>query len=148
MGGVKNFRELRAWQAAITFKRAIYALIDSGALAKEFKLQGQLREAAASAPSQVAEGYGRWNPADFARFVVMARASTIECQNHLDDAVDRRLIADQTRAAHEALAQEALREMGGLLDYLQSPEAEENAKRAKARRIARRQLRTRNQNEN
>ena len=148
MAGVRSFADLRAWQAAITFKRAVYALIDSGALAKDFKLEGQLREAARSAASLVAEGYGRWNPADFARFVNMARASLIECQNHLLDAVDRKLISEDARIAHHTLAKEALREIGGLLDYLQSPEAEENARRLKRKRIERREQRTKNQNPN
>ena len=146
MAGVRSLDELRAWQASLKFKRAVYGLIDSGVFAKDFKLEGQLREASRSAVSQVAEGFGRFNPADNARFVNMARASLIECRNHLLDAVDRRLISEQTRAAHDALAQEALREIGGWLDYLQSPQAEENARRAKARRIARREHRTTNTN--
>jgi hypothetical protein len=40
-----------------------------------------------------------------------------------------------------ALAEEALKEMVGLIDYLQSPEAEENARRIKAKRAERRALR-------
>ncbi len=146
MAGVKSLDELRAWQTALTFKRSVYTLIDFGVFAEDFKLEGQLREASRSAVSQIAEGYGRFNPADNARFVNMARASIIECRNHLLDAVDRRLISEETRAKHDALAKEALREVGGLLDYLQSPKAEENAKRAKARRIARREQRTQKKN--
>ena len=77
MAGVKSLAELRAWQLALKFKRAVYALIDSGVIAKDSKLEGQLREASRSAVSQIAEGFGRFNPADNARFVNMARASII-----------------------------------------------------------------------
>jgi four helix bundle protein len=144
MAGVRSLGELRAWQTSLKFKRAIYALIDSGALGNDFTLADQLRDASRSAVSQIAEGFGRFNPGDNARFVNMARASLIECRNHLIDAVDRRLISEETRGAQDALLQEALREIGGWLDYLQSPQAEENAKRAKARRIERRGQRTTN----
>jgi four helix bundle protein len=148
MAGVKSLDELRAWQLALKFKRAVYALIDAGVFATDFKLEGQLREASRSAASQIAEGFGRFNPGDNTRFVNMARASLVECRNHLLDAVDRRLITEEARMTHDQLATEALREIGGLLDYLQSPEAAENAKRIKARRIARRELRTQNPNRN
>jgi four helix bundle protein len=141
---MKNYREMRAWQAARAFKLGIYELIDTGSLASDERLRTQLREAAASAASHTSEGFGRFDPVDFARFLKMARASLIECQNHLQDAVDRKHITDSVRQAHDGKAQEALMEIGGLLDYLQSPEAAENAKRIKEARFARRRKRTEN----
>src|SRR5687767_3642459 len=62
--GVRTYDDLRAWQTARAFKLAIYRLSDEGTLAKDFKLRQQIREAAASAASQIAEGFGRYNPAD------------------------------------------------------------------------------------
>ena len=137
--GVHSFHDLRAWQTARTFKLAVYRLSDSGTLARDFRLRDQLRESAASAVSQVAEGFGRFNPADFARFLGIAKASLMEAQNHLQDAVDRGHITDETRAEHHALAQSALRDVTSLLEYLQSPKAADNAKSARAKR---QQLRT------
>ena len=84
----------------------------------------------------MAEGFGRFNPADFARFLVMARASVMESQNHLRDAVDKGYITKEIRLEHDALAAAALREVTGLMEYLQSPEALRNARRARERRIA------------
>jgi hypothetical protein len=75
-------------------------------------------------------------PADRVRTVVG------ECQNHLQDAVDRGHITEETRGAHDSQAEQALIEIGGLLDYLQSPDAARNAKRIKEARYARRQRRT------
>ena len=86
----KTFRDLRAWQTAYAFKLRVYELIESGPLSNDETLRKQLRESAASAASQISEGFGRFDPVDFARFVKMARASLVECQNHLQDAVDRR----------------------------------------------------------
>jgi four helix bundle protein len=138
MMGVHSFYELRAWQSARTFKLAIYRLIGRGTLAKDLKLREQLRESARSAASHVAEGYGRFYPADFARFLGMAKASVIEAQNHLQDAVDCGHITDDTRIEHQKLAQVALADVTSLLEYLQSPKAAENARRVRERRQARR----------
>lgn len=137
----KTFRDLRAWQAARRFKLAVYRLTESAAFARDARLPGQLREAAASAASHIGEGFGRFDPLDFARFVKMARASIIECQNHLDDAVDRGYMAEESRREYDEMARVVLREVGGLLDYLQSPQARQNAERVRQQRIARRNRR-------
>ena len=60
----------------------------------------------------------------------------MESQNHLRDAVDRGHISEDIRLEHEKLAEVALEEVTGLLEYLQSPEALRNARRARERRIA------------
>ena len=134
----RTFRDLRAWQAAQLFKLRVYELIKVGPLSNDERLCKQLREGAASATSQISEGFGRFDPADFGRFVKMARASVLECQNHLQDALDRRHITDHVRQEHDLLAREALKEIGGLLDYLQSPEALQNAERIRQKRRERR----------
>jgi four helix bundle protein len=133
-----SFFELRAWQSARTFKLAIYRLIAERPLALDVKLCEQLRESARSAVSHVAEGYGRFYPADFARFLGMAKASIIETQNHLQDAIDLGHISEEQRAEHHGLADAALRDVTALIEYLQSPAAADNAKKVRAKRQARR----------
>jgi four helix bundle protein len=137
----KTFRDLRAWQAARAFKLSIYELIELPPLSRDERLSTQLREAAASAASHISEGFGRFDPPDFARFVKMGKASLLECKNHLQDAVDRQYISEEIREKLDAKAQEALIEIGGLLDYLQSPEAKRNAERIKQNRFERRNRR-------
>ena len=116
-------------------KNAVYRLCERGPLSTDFTRRRQLEDAVAAPPAHVAEGFGRFNPADFARFLVMARSSLMESQNHLRDAVDRRYIAEDDRVEHDALAEAALGEVTGLMEYLQSPEALRNARRARERRI-------------
>ena len=140
----RRFEDLRAWQAARAFRLGIYRLIETPPLSNDERLVTQLREAARSAVSHVTEGFGRFDPLDFARFVKMAKASLLECKNHLVDAVDRRLIPETTRLEHASAADEALKEIGGLLDYLQSPEAKQNAERIRQARDERRRRRQRN----
>jgi four helix bundle protein len=101
------------------------------------RLEGQLRDAAAGPPSHISEGYGRFDPADFARFVRMARASILECRNHLQDGVDRGVLDEASRQALATQADDVLVEIGGLMDYLHSPEAKRNAERIRQQRIER-----------
>jgi len=108
---------------------------------KDWKRLEQLEDSVAGPPGHVAEGFGRFNPPDFARFTVIARSSIMESQSHLIDAVDKRYITEQTRLELDSLAVSALEEVTGLMEYLQSPEALRNARRARERRIASRPAR-------
>jgi four helix bundle protein len=139
--GARRFYELRAWQACDVYKKAVYRLCLASPLSKDWKRRDQLENSVAGPPAHVAEGFGRFNPADFANFVTFARSSLMESQNHLRDAVDKNYITDETRRELETLAESALQEVTGLLDYLQSPEALRNARRARERRMASRQER-------
>ena len=136
MRGVRRFTDLRAWQACDTYKKAIYRIIDAGVYGKDWKRRVQIEESVSGPPDHIAEGFGRFNPPDFARFTVMARSSLMESQSQLRDAVDKRYITEETRAELDALAEAALEEVTGLMEYLQSPEALRNARRARERRIA------------
>jgi four helix bundle protein len=137
----KHYWELDAWQAVRAFKEGIYGLIEREPLANDLKLRDQLRESAASAQSHIAEGFGRFDPLDNARFVKMARASMLECHNHLGDAVDRKRITEETRREHLVRWEDAMKKVGGWLDYLQSPEAKRNADRIRQQRTERRRQR-------
>src|SRR5687768_5034763 len=139
--GVQRFMDLRAWQACVAYKKAIYRVCEKEPLVNDWERRGQLEESVAGPPGHLAEGFGRFSPLDFARFAVMARASLLESQNHLIDLVDRGYISDQQRMALNGLAENALQEVTGLLEYLQSPEAARNAQRARERGIARRTAR-------
>jgi four helix bundle protein len=134
--GVRRFNDLRAWQACVHYKRAVYRLCEQEPIASDTKRRGQLEDSVWGPPGHVAEGFGRFSPLDFARFVVMARASLMESQNHLLDFVDRGYITEQQRLELNELAETALSETTGLIAYLQSPEALRNARRAREQRIA------------
>jgi four helix bundle protein len=139
--GVRRFTELRAWQACDAYKKAVYKICLDGPLSRDRKRREQLEKAVAGPPSHLAEGFGRFNPPDFAYYTVIARASLMESQSHLRDAVDKNYIPESARLELNVLAQAALQEVTGLMEYLQSPEALRNARRARERRIATREKR-------
>jgi four helix bundle protein len=144
MSGVQRFTDLRAWQACDAYKKAIYRLRDTHPQLREWRRWNQFEDSVAGPPAHVAEGFGRFNPPDFARYCVIARASLMESQNHLIDAVDSGYMTEETRAELNAMAGVSLEEVTGLMEYLQSPEALKNARKARERRIASRPNRAAN----
>lgn len=134
--GVQRFEDLRAWQACDVFKRAIYVLCEQPVIARDFGRRKQIEESSSRTTAHIAEGFGRFYPADFARFCVTARASLMESQNHLIDFVHKKYITEERRQELNQLAVTALEEVTGLIEYLQSPEALRNARRARERRAA------------
>jgi four helix bundle protein len=91
----KNFRELVSWQLAFELNERIQQLLRSGAAANDFKFRDQLADSARSAPRNIAEGFGRFNPTEIAQFVDYARASLDETENHLRDAAASGYFAPQ-----------------------------------------------------
>jgi four helix bundle protein len=76
-------QRLQVWQRSVDLALECYKL--SGELPREekFALTSQIRRAATSVPSNIAEGYGRWNARDFARFLAIASGSLRELETHL-----------------------------------------------------------------
>lgn len=91
MAGVRRFEELVAWQQAREVKKRVYELTDRAVCRRDPDFRRQLRDSAASAPANIAEGFARKRPRDFSRFLTIARASLAETQNHLIDGIDRGL---------------------------------------------------------
>jgi len=92
--GVRDFRELVCWRLSYELKCEVLAFIETGPASKDFKYRDQIKDSSSSAPSNIAEGFGRFRPGDFARFLEIARASLDETRNHLIDGRDRGYLAD------------------------------------------------------
>lgn len=88
--------------------------------AKDFKLHGQIREAARSAPRNIAEGFARYKHKDFARFVRIAKGSEAELLNHCQEAFDDGYLTDSEGRALEHAARKAIKAANGLIRYLDS----------------------------
>ncbi|MDP1570646.1 MAG: four helix bundle protein [Vicinamibacterales bacterium] len=118
MAGVSRFEDLGAWQLANELKKRAYELCQRPLVARDFGFRNQLQDAAASGPRNIAEGFGRFRHADFARFVRIARASEQEVLNHFRDAVDRGYLTAEELPEFEHAARRALHAASGLLRYL------------------------------
>lgn len=81
---MKTFRELLIWQKAMEFVVSIYKGTNSFPDSEKFGLVSQLRRAAVSLPSNIAEGYGRNSGGDFNRFLNFAMGSLFEIQTQIE----------------------------------------------------------------
>jgi four helix bundle protein len=131
---VRRFTDLRAWKACNEYKQAVYSACAEGPLSHDWTRRRQLEESVAGPPEHLAEGFGRFNPPEFARFAVIARSSLMESQNHLHDAVDELYLSDATCQDLDALAETALKEVTGLLDHLRR-QAKRTSNREPRRRM-------------
>ena len=79
----QDFHELTVWQRAIDLTVCIYALTRKFPKEETYGLTSQLRRAAVSVASNIAEGRGRLNHAEFRQFLGIALGSTFEIQTQL-----------------------------------------------------------------
>ena len=118
--GFRSFREFMAWQLAYGLRRAVRPLCARALSAKDFNMCTQIREAARSAPRNIAEGFGRYAPRDFARFVRIAKASEVELLNHLQEAFDSGYLSAHELQELEHSTRKAIKAANGLIRYLDS----------------------------
>ena len=85
---VERFEELIAWQKARALTRGIYEVTGRGSFSKDFGLKDQMRRAAVSIMSNIAEGFERGRPSEFHQFLSVAKASRAELRSQLYIALD------------------------------------------------------------
>src|SRR5688572_9627666 len=92
--GAKHFSELICWQLARALQMQEFKLTAKPTFDRDFKLRDQLRSAASSARSEIAEGFGRTTHRDFAVFLNRACTSVNEVQNRLGEALDNDCVCE------------------------------------------------------
>jgi len=120
MSGAKSYEDLVAWQLAYELQREVFTLTATGSVARDFKFCDQIRDSSASASRNIAEGFGRFLPADFARFLRIARASLTETHHHLRDGRDRGYFTEGDHARLSLLAGRAAIATTRLIRYLKT----------------------------
>jgi four helix bundle protein len=119
MERIADFRDLVAWRLAHQLKLLAHALCARPALRNQFEFRGQLARAAESAPSNIAEGFGRYYHPEAARFARIAKASEVEVLNHFIDAYDRGYLTADEFAQYEHAVKRALKAVNGWIRYLE-----------------------------
>ena len=89
--GVRRYRDLHAWQLAEAFKTEVHRLIGANQTRLiSWPYRDQILDAASATPKDIAEGFVRFSPGEFARFLNYALASLTEAEDWLKDGVLRK----------------------------------------------------------
>ncbi len=95
MTTVTRFEDLIAWQEARKLMQLAYKISSEGSFSKDFEMRDQLRSAALSAMTNIAEGFDNESSVEFARFLGMARRSSVEVQSLCYAAMDVKHITEE-----------------------------------------------------
>ncbi len=81
---IKDYRDLVVWQEAMDLAVAVYGLASGFPDSERFGLSTQIRRAAVSVPSNIAEGFGRASRPSFIQFLRIAQGSLKELETQLE----------------------------------------------------------------
>lgn len=112
-----DFRQLDVWKNARDLAIAVYRETSEGALARDFGLRDQMRRAAVSICSNIAEGNERGSDKDTVHFFRIAKGSTAELIAQLDIGLGVGYLNDGKAQALIASYEEIGRMLGGLIKY-------------------------------
>jgi four helix bundle protein len=115
-----NFEKLDVWQKAINFADQVYNHTQDFPADERFGLTNQMRRAAVSMSSNIAEGTSRVSQTDFARFIEIATGSLFEVVSQSFIGRRQGLLAEEDFRALYSSADEIGRMLGGLRKSLTS----------------------------
>ena len=114
------FEDLHIYQRARELTNAVYSQTRLGALAKDYGLSDQVRRAAVSIMSNIAEGFERGTSAEFIQFLYIAKGSCGEVRAQLQIALDQAYITAQAHATLVDLARRTSGMISNFIAHLQS----------------------------
>ena len=118
MARVKDFEDLVCWQKARVLVNAVYEITKNRAFRQDFKLRDQLRSAAVSAMSNIAEGFARFHRKDFVRFSDISQSSSAEVKSLMYVVLDQEYASSNEVSTVQLLAVECRKTTLGLLRYI------------------------------
>jgi len=122
MATITKFEDIEAWQKARDLTHQIYAVSNDGAFSRDFGLRDQIRRAAVSIMSNIAEGFERGGDKEFGQFIAQAKGSSAEVRAQLYVALDQRYIDQPTFDRLAEMTTQINRMLAGLMKYLRSSE--------------------------
>jgi four helix bundle protein len=123
MARPKSYRELIAWQKAMILARDVCKQTESLPKREAYGMADQMRRAAVSVPSNIAEGYGRLTDLQLRHFLGNARGSLFELQTQTELAIDLGYLEKEKERQLFEQEAEVGRILNGLLKSLRSNSA-------------------------
>ena len=114
----RHFRDLLVWQRLIQLAKEVYRQTAALPKSEIFGLQSQMRRAAVSVPSNIAEGHGRLSDQLLRVFLAQARGSLCELETQIQLCLDLEFLQNATVRELLELCNEVGRMINGLLKTL------------------------------
>lgn len=130
MTSAKRFEDLVCWQLAEELRERMIAVTDRECVRGDRRFYEDARAAARSAPANIAEGFGLYDPKPNARHVQIAKGSLAETKNHILDAIKRGYVDKKERDELLLLAKRAIGATRNYLLYLKSCKSAPDAQHA------------------
>jgi len=120
MASVKTYEELISWQKARALVSRIYLLTNETNFSKDLGLKDQIRRAAVSIASNIAEGFERQTNKEFIQFLFIAKGSAGELRTQIYLAHDLSYINQENLEALLVECNAVSSLIGGLISYLRT----------------------------
>ncbi|HLQ31172.1 MAG TPA: four helix bundle protein [Chloroflexota bacterium] len=99
-GKIESFRDLRVWQAGMDLVEDVYRTTEEFPVSATYGLTSQMRRAAVSIPSNIAEGHSRESTREYLQHLSVAQGSLAELETQLELALRLRYLATKTANDH------------------------------------------------
>jgi len=128
MTSAKRFEELEVWQNAKELTNSVYKYSSDGAFARDFGLRDQMRRAAVSIMSNIAEGFEGQTQAMFIKYLAHAKGSAGELRAQLYIARDQKYVSEENFSEMFSLAEICSKQLARFIQYLEN---QPNARRVR-----------------
>jgi four helix bundle protein len=120
MTSAKRFEELEVWQNAKELTNLVYKYSSDGAFARDFGLRDQMRRAAVSIMSNIAEGFEGQTQAMFIKYLAHAKGSAGELRAQLYIARDQKYVSEEIFSEMFSLAEICSKQLARFIQYLEN----------------------------
>jgi four helix bundle protein len=122
MARIEQFEDIEGWKKGRELRQAVYRVSKRGGFAKDFSLKDQIRRAAQSVTSNIAEGFERGGNREFIQFLSDAKGSCGEVRDQLYTALDESYVSQAEFNDLYKLSLDTSRLISGFMKYLQQSE--------------------------
>jgi four helix bundle protein len=115
---INSYKELIVWQKSFKLVKQLYEITKAFPKSETYGIISQIRRAAVSIPSNIAEGFVRKSKKEFSQFVAIAFGSGAELETQLLLAQELGFVTEQELKTVNSLLQEVMKMLNSLLSKL------------------------------
>ncbi len=123
---MSSHKDLKVWRQGIELTKIVYQLTATFPESEKYGLVSQMRRAAVSIPSNIAEGAARHSKKEFAQFLYIAMGSCAELDTQLIVSEELDFVSFESAQQAVQLIEEVKRMIQGLINYNNTKERTEN----------------------